>query len=151
MQGACADVWVEEISLGRTRGARTLYDGIAGAGATWKWRLPLTVRGVRVVVRSRPPSSGSGSSSGREVKRRKQADVQRLLAGAAARVALGLLPFLGVHIKDVVIVHQVCNLKDAKPLAASRRKSSTGQWKGCKMAWSLLNICAVVVSRAGDH
>jgi hypothetical protein len=45
-QGPVARIWVEEISLGRTRGAKKAYDGIARAAASSKWRLPFMVRAL---------------------------------------------------------------------------------------------------------
>jgi len=43
-QGPVARICVEEISLGRTRGAKKAYDGIARAAASSQWRLPFMVR-----------------------------------------------------------------------------------------------------------
>lgn len=42
---------MEEVSLGRTRGARKAYDGIARAAASSKWRLPFMVNFCELLLR----------------------------------------------------------------------------------------------------
>lgn len=103
LQGSIASLRVEEISLGRTRGAKKLYSGLARAATSAKWRLPFTIRGVHVVLSE---GVAQGGPKGRR-KGRKTWDIPKLLTGFAAQLLMRLLPFLPIRIKDANILHKV--------------------------------------------
>lgn len=65
-QGPVVRICVEEISLGRTRGAKKAYDGIARAAASSQWRLPFMVRaGLRIRDRGKSASQWGLQVEGR--------------------------------------------------------------------------------------
>lgn len=105
MKGPIASLRIEEVSLGRTKGAKKLYDGLARAAASAKWRLPFMVRGVHIVLRTassqqKPPSKGSRAWS-----------LPRLTSRLLAQTLLSLLPFIPIRVKDVEVIHEVsCHL-----------------------------------------
>ena len=44
-------IWVTEVSLGRTKSAKKLVKGVARFWSTFRLKLPLTVRGLRIELR----------------------------------------------------------------------------------------------------
>ena len=82
-QGPVEHVWVAEVSLGRTKSPAKLVKGVARAWHTYKPRLPLTVRGLRIELRegAEPPAwaaklardgqAAPGSSSSSSAARRQ--------------------------------------------------------------------------------
>ena len=44
-------IWVMEVSLGRTKSAKKLVKGMARFWSTFRLKLPLTVRGLRIELR----------------------------------------------------------------------------------------------------
>lgn len=101
MQGPVASLRIEEVSLGRTKGAKKLYNGLARAAASARWRLPFMVRGVHVVLRNVPAEAKSSS------RRRASWRGPRLFTGLLSQILLKLLPLVPVRIKDVTITHEV--------------------------------------------
>ena len=101
MQGPISRIEIEEISLGRTRGAKKLFDGLTRAAVSAKWRIPFMVRGVTIVIRNRIAAPKSAS------QKSKKRDIQRLLTGLVARIFLSAIPFVPIRIKNVNIIHQV--------------------------------------------
>ncbi len=44
-------IWITEVSLGRTKSAKKLVKGVARFWSTFRLKLPLTVRGLRIELR----------------------------------------------------------------------------------------------------
>ena len=44
-------IWIMEVSLGRTKSAKKLVKGVARFWSTFRLKLPLTVRGLRIELR----------------------------------------------------------------------------------------------------
>ncbi len=101
MQGPVASLRIEEVSLGRTKGAKKLYDGLARAAASAKWRLPFMVRGVHIVLRAAPNQQKPPS------KATRLWEMPKLVSRILAQILLSLLPFIPVRIKDIEVVHEV--------------------------------------------
>lgn len=95
MQGPVASLHIEEVTLGRTKGAKKLYDGLARAAASAKWRLPFTIRGVHVVLRAAPPRNAD------RAKARSGFKAPKVVHSIIAQVLLRLLPFIPIRVKDV--------------------------------------------------
>lgn len=102
LKGPVVSLRIEEVSLGRTKGAKKLYDGIARAAASAKWRLPFMVRGVHVVLRTPPVQNKPGGKGSRAWT------LPKLTSRVLAQTLLSLLPFIPVRVKDIEVVHEVC-------------------------------------------
>ena len=101
LKGPVASLRIEEVSLGRTKGAKKLYDGLARAAASAKWRLPFMVRGVHIVLRIPSAQQKPHSRSSRAWT------LPRLTSRLLAQTLLGLLPFIPIRVKDIEVVHEV--------------------------------------------
>ena len=51
LQGPVEHIWITEVSLGRTKSAKKLVKGVARFWSTFRLKLPLTVRGLRIELR----------------------------------------------------------------------------------------------------
>lgn len=101
LQGPISRILIEEISLGRTKGARKLYDGLARAAASARWQIPFTIRGVAIVLQDKTPQA---KLTGHKPK---AWDIHKLLTGLVAQILLCMLPFVPIRIKDISVIHKV--------------------------------------------
>ena len=120
LQGPLANVWVEEVSLGRARGLRKAAGAAARAWDARRLQLPLAVSGVVVQLRAdnhnavpgRPARAGK-ARAGRVERRRPRlppqvvAGVRAWLAAAGLRLLAALLPALPLQLRRVTAVCEV--------------------------------------------
>lgn len=98
-----SEVYADEILLGRTNSSpRSLYDSLAKSHSAFQWQLPVTVKGLRIQLRSKSPNNAYGHSG----RRKPLLDAHKLLASLAARGLLGVLPFVPLRIHSILIAHQ---------------------------------------------
>jgi hypothetical protein len=134
-QGPIEHIWISEVSLGRTKSATKLVKGVAKAWSTYKPRLPLTVRGVRIELRegedvppwavrgpkkeARAPSKpAKAAAAGNDAEDKGKSVSRGLFIALAARLAFVALPVLPVRVKNVSFAHKVALLNLPPPLEA---------------------------------
>jgi hypothetical protein len=128
-----ASVGVREASFGRSSGATKTVRSAAKAIGRLQARIPLTLRGVRIVLRASASVAATSGNTKLSWQRRLrrwlrgaawaawaaarravlwlvpalQSVPSRLLAGVAVQCACALLSVVPVRFKDVQITHQV--------------------------------------------
>jgi hypothetical protein len=124
MQGPVEHIWIGEVSLGRTKSATKLVKGVAQAWSSYRPRLPLTVRGLRIELREgsaapdwaakapakekKPPVKGATAQLPvLDAEEKGRSMSQALLMALAARAAFAALPGLPVRVKKLSLVHKV--------------------------------------------
>lgn len=112
------------MSLGRTKSATKLVKGVARAWTTYKPRLPLTVRGVRIELREGeglpdwalkapqtetrgPPKIAKATMAVSDLEEKGKSVSRGLVIALAARLAFVVLPALPVRVKNVSFAHKV--------------------------------------------
>ena len=113
-----ARVHISEVSLGRSHTASKALQGVAKAASTRHFKVPFSIRGMRIELRDaaeqqagvRPTAPAAKSckrnAAGNQTPR-KQTGAIKLLTNSILRIVVGLLPSIPLRIKDVEIVHQV--------------------------------------------
>lgn len=120
VQGPVARVHISEVSLGRSHTASKALQGVAKAASTRHFKVPFSIRGVRIELRdaaeqqagmrlAAPAANSSKHSAAGSQKPRKQNGAIKLLINSVLRIVVGLLPSIPLRIKDVEVVHQVTN------------------------------------------
>ncbi len=126
-QGPVEHIWIAEVSLGRTKSATKLVKGVAKAWSTYKPRLPLTVRGVRIELREGqdlpawalrapkkeirpPPKTAKAAAAVTELEDKGKSVSRGLMIALAARLAFVALPVLPVRVKNVSLAHKVLSV-----------------------------------------
>ena len=117
LQGPLANVWVEEVSLGRARGLRKAAGAAPRAWDPGRLQLPLAVSGVvvqlRAVSHSAAPERPARAGKAREVRRRPRlpplvvAGARAWLAAAGLRLLAALLPALPLRLRRLTLVCEV--------------------------------------------
>ena len=117
MQGPLANIWVEEVSLGRARGLRKAAGAAPRAWDPRRLQLPLDVSGVvvqlRAVSHSAAPERTVRTSKACAGRRRARlppqvvAGVRAWLAAAGLRLLAALLPALPLRLRRLTVVCEV--------------------------------------------
>lgn len=119
-QGPVALVTIDEVSLGRSKSPIKLANKLATQHDGLRFRLPFTVRGVKIVLRrSKLPASsedvpgaqqdGAALASGHQQQHAKSESIKfgAAVINSALRLLLGILPSIPVRVKQLSIVHEV--------------------------------------------
>ncbi|KAK9868095.1 hypothetical protein WJX84_001601, partial [Apatococcus fuscideae] len=118
-KGPVALVTIDEVSLGRSKSPIKLANKLATQHDGLRFRLPFTVRGVKIVLRrSKLPASsedvpgaqqdGAALASGHQQQHAKSESIKfgAAVINSALRLLLGILPSIPVRVKQLSIVHE---------------------------------------------
>ena len=78
-------IWITEVSLGRTKSAKKLVKGVARFWSTFRLKLPLTVRGLRIELREGRELPAWAVRCGNSTPRREPHAVRHACAYAFTR------------------------------------------------------------------
>lgn len=109
-------VVIDEISLGRSKSPIKLANKLATQHERIRFRLPFTVRGVEIKLRTAAaPNSSSPTlnepnaelQDANKAAKTTSINLGALATNPALRLLLGILPSIPVRIKQLTVVHEV--------------------------------------------